>query len=251
MLTIVVSLISGILVGALLRLTGAVHSIPGAILPALAVTLIAAVFLLRRLSKRIEPIVADAQRHMQGGRKEMALKALRSGLWLGRWHPLIEGQLRTQIGVLEYASGNVDNAIAELSKASSRPWEGPAFLGCAHFKKRNESDMVKAFEKAVKVAPKEGIAWTLYAFCMNARGKKDEAIKILQRGLEKLPGDARLQGNVENLQGGKKLKTAPYGDTWTAFGVEPGAPVGPANLPKYARGYAQRPGFRQKPQRKR
>jgi tetratricopeptide (TPR) repeat protein len=250
-LTIVVSLLSGLLVGGLLRVSGAVHSIAGTILPAVAVTLVAAVLLLRRLSGRIEPLVSEAQRHMQGGRRELALKSLRSGLWLGRWHPLIEGQLRTQIGVLEYAMGNVDTAISELSRASSRPWEGPAFLGCAHFKKRNEGPMVKAFERAVKVAPKEGLAWTLYAWCLNARGKKDEAVAILKRGLEKIPGDQRLQNNIELVQQGKKLKVAPYGDTWTAFGLDGATPAGPTNLPKYARGYAQRPGFRQRPQRKR
>jgi hypothetical protein len=62
---------------------------------------------------------------------------------------------------------------------------------------------------------------------MNARGRKDEALKILKRGLEKCPGDQRLQANVELVEGGKKLKVAPYGERWSAFGLDgsvPGVP---------------------------
>jgi tetratricopeptide (TPR) repeat protein len=246
MLTIVLALLSGAVVGAVFRLANLVHTFGGAITPAVIATLVTAVLLLRRVGQKINPLVEEAQRHLQGGRRELALKSLRAGLAFKTWHPLIEGQLRTQIGVLLYATGDLDGAIAELSRASKRPWEGMAFLGCAHFKKRNEGDMVKAFNAAVRSGAKDSLSFTVYAWCLLSRGKKDEAIAILKKGLEKLPADQRLQNNLELAQSGKKLKVAPYGERWATFSLDGSVP----GVPKNMRGFAQRPGFRQKPQRR-
>jgi hypothetical protein len=151
-----------------------------------------------------------------------------------------------QIGALHYDAGDIDAALPELERGAKRPWESRAFLACAYFKKREEPGMKGAFEDAVKVGDKDGLAWTLYAWCMNARGKKDEAAAILERGLAKLPGDQRLQNNLELVKEGKKLKVAPYGDRWARFQLDGSLP----GVPKAARGFAQRPGFRQRPQKK-
>ena len=240
MLTILVSLICGAVVGAVFRVANLVHTIPGAITPAVIAALVAAVLLMRRVGKQLNPVVEEAQRHLQGGRRELALKSLRAGLAFKAWHPLIEGQLRTQIGALLYAGGDLDGAIVELSRASKRPWEAPAFLGCAHFKKRNEAEMVKAFDGAIKTGAKDTLSFTVYAWCLAARSKKEAAVAILQKGLEKNPGDARLQANLELVQAGKKMKVAPYGERWAAFALDGALP----NVPKNMRGFAQRPGFR-------
>jgi hypothetical protein len=243
MLTFVLSFFIGAAVAAVFKLGNLVHSPWGVLLPGFFATLIALVLLMRRAGKKVMPLVEDAQRHMQAGRKELALKSLRDGLQFKNWQPMLEGQLRTQIGAILYASGDLEGAIDELEHASSRPWEAQAFLGCAHFKKKApDAPMVKAFEKAVKSGKKDSLAWTVYAWCLNARGKKDEAVAVLQRGLDKkaCPGDQRLQANVELIQSGKKLKVAPYGDRWAAFGLDGSVP----GVPKGARGMAQRPGFR-------
>ncbi|HZS41719.1 MAG TPA: hypothetical protein VFF06_33040 [Polyangia bacterium] len=246
MLTILCALLSGLVVGGIFRLSHLVHSTAGAITPAVIATVVAAVLLLRRAGKKIQPIVEEAQRHLQGGRRELALKSLRAGLQHRVWHPLLESQLRTQIGALLYASSDLDGAIAELARASSRPWESPAFLGCAHFKKRNEEPMKKAFEKAIKVGDKESLSYTVYAWCLASRGQKDAAVKVLEKGIAKLPADQRLKTNLELVQAGKKMKVAPYGDRWAAFALDGSVP----GVPKAARGFAQRPGFRQKPIRR-
>jgi Flp pilus assembly protein TadD len=245
-LTIVTALLSGLVVGGLFRVTHLVHTTAGAITPAVIAALVAAVLLMRRAGKKIQPLVEEAQRHMQGGRRELALKSLRAGLEHRRWHPLLEAQLRTQIGALLYANQDLDGAIDELTRAANRPWESPAFLGCAHFKKRNEEPMKKAFERAIKSGAKDSLSYTVYAWCLVARGKKEDATKILEKGIAKLPADQRLKTNLELVQGGKKMKVAPYGDRWAAFALDGSVP----GVPKAARGFAQRPGFRQKPLRR-
>jgi tetratricopeptide (TPR) repeat protein len=224
------------------------HSTWSLIFPFLVVFVACVAFLLRRVGKRIEPLVKEAERHLMGGRREMALKSLESGLPWQRWHPLIGPQLRAQIGALHYDSGKLDEAERELEHASRWPWTGKALLGCTYFKRRAPDEkMVKAFESAVRSGDKEPIAWTLYAYCLVARGKRDEAVKVLERALKKNSGDGRLQANLELAKEGKKLKTAPYGDKWSRFGLDGGE--GPV-LPRAARGFAVRPGFRQKARRK-
>jgi hypothetical protein len=245
-LSIVVAVLSGIAVSALFALTHLVHSTAGAITPGVIVTLAVGILLFRRIGKMVNPIVEEAQRHMQGARFELAVKSLRDALRWHRWHPLLESQLRTQIGIILYSQGDVDGALPELRRGSSRPWEAPAFLGCACFKKRDDAGMTKAFEKAVKVGEKDGLAWTVYAWCLAARDKKAQAVAVLKRALEKLPADERLKGNLELVEAGKKMKVAPYGERWARFGLDGSKP----GVPKAMRGYAQRPGFRQRPSRR-
>ena len=247
MLSIVLAIASGVVVAALFRLTHLVHSTAGAITPGIIAIIVAAIILLRRVGKMVNPVVEEAQRHLQGGRRELALKSLRDGLRFRHWHPLLAPQLRTQIGLLLYDQGDLDGALAELKHASKKPWESPAFLGCAYFKKRDEAGMKKAFDKAVKVGKSDDLAWTVYAWCLVARGKKAEATALLKRALEKIPGNERLQNNLELVEQGKKMKVAPYGDRWARFGLDGSKP----GVPRAMRGFAQRPGFRNKPQRQR
>jgi tetratricopeptide (TPR) repeat protein len=251
MLTILFSLLAGVIVGGGLRTAGLIHSTAAAVLPGLLATLVALIFLFRRVSARITPIVEEAQRHLQGNRQELALSTLRSGLRWSRWHPLLAPQLHTQIGALLYTQQNYDEALAELQQGAKNPWESRAFLACCCFKKRDEAGMVKAFEDARKSGEKDDLYWNMYAWCMNAQGKKDEAVKVLKRGLEKLPGNQRLQGSIDALAEGKKLKVQAYGDRWARFGLDGSVATGGVKIPKAMRGFAQRPGFRQRPQRKR
>jgi tetratricopeptide (TPR) repeat protein len=252
MWTIIIALATGALVGAGLRVSGAIHSTAAAILPGVLATLVAGIFLFRRVAGRITPLVEEAQRHLQGGRRELALSTLRDGLRWGRWHPLLVPQLRTQIGALLYAQQDYAGALVELKQASKRPWESRAYLACTYFKTRDEAGMVKALEDVVKIGEKDDLPWTLYAWCLNAVGKKDEAQAVLRRGLEKLPANQRLQNSLEAVQAGKKIKVEQYGDRWNQFGLDGGGVVtGGKDVPKWMRGFAQRPGFRQKPQRKR
>ncbi len=240
MLTIIASLLFGFAVGAVFRFSHLVHSLPGAITPAVIAVVAAAILIMRRVGQRVQPVVEEAQRHLQGGRRELALKSLKQALGFRAWHPLLAGQIHAQIGALEYANGDYDAAISELEHASMRPWEAKAFLACAYFKKHDEAKLKKAFEVAVSVGKKESLSWTLYAWCMVARGKKDEAAEILQRALKAIPGDQRLHTNLELVQQGKKMKVAPYAERWASFGLDGSTP----GVPKGMKGFAQRPGFR-------
>jgi tetratricopeptide (TPR) repeat protein len=245
MLTPLFGLLAALLVSGLLSATRLL-SPAGSILPGALVFVGVVLLLLRRTSQRIEPLVKEAEKHIAGGRAELALQTLDRGLHWGRWHPLIPAQLRSMIGTLQFDLGRLEEAEENLARAIRWPWITKALLGVVYFKRREEPKMIKAFETAVKVGKKEPLAWTLYAYCMLARGKKDETVKILERALKENPGDGRLEANLELAKTGKKLKTAPYGDKWTRFRLDGEGPP----LPKAARGFAVRPGFRQRARRR-
>ena len=209
------------------------------------------VLLLRRAGAKVEPLMKSVEKHITGGRRELAVKALRDGMALGKWNPLLPAQLRVQIGIMEYVSGNLETAEAELGKGSRYPWLSRAYLGCVHFRRKNEKKMKDAFDTAIKVGEKEGVAYTLYAYCLLAQGKKAEAVEVLEKGLKKIPNDHRLQNNLELAKEGKKLKTAPYGEDWNRFLLEGPPTASHPNLPPHMRGFATKPGFRQRPSRRR
>lgn len=248
MLTLALSLLVGALVGGLVFASGLVHSAVGAILPGVLAMLGVAFFLLRRSGQFISGLVDEAGAHMKGGRKELAMRSLREGLKYSRWNPLLEGQLRAQIGILLYASNDLEGSIKELEQSTRRMWEARAYLGCAYYKKKNDEGMKRAFDDAIKAGEKDGLAYTVYAWCLLQRDKRADAIAVLKKGQEKLPNDDRLTGHIEAIQEGKKLKVGPYGDRWASFLLD-GTMPGTQQLPKAMRGYAQRPGFRQKPLR--
>ena len=246
MLSILISLVAAVVSTALLKLAF-VRSRWELIFPFLVVLVGVMALLFRRTATMLEPLIKGAEKHLMAGRREQAMKALRDGLGLGRWNPLVPPQLRVQIGTLEYALGHLDEAEVELKRAWRWPWQSRAYLGCVYFKKRDGAKMEKAFETAVAVGKKEGLAWATYAWCLVAQGKRAEAVKVLERGLKEIPNDHRLESNLELARKpSEKLKMAPYGDTWAAFALETAGPV----LPKAARGFAVRPGFRQRPMRR-
>jgi tetratricopeptide (TPR) repeat protein len=246
MYTIVIASLAGLLVAAGVKL--AVPESRWSLLFLFLVTFVgAAIFLLRRVKGQIDPLMEEYKRHLTGGRRELAMKTLESGMRWSRWSPFLGAQLWGAIGQLHYATGNLDEAESALAKSSRWPWESRALLGCLYFKRRDGEKMRKAFDVAVKSGEKQPLAWTLYAWCLQARGERDDAVKVLERGLKKAPNDERLMANLELAKEGKKLKTAPYGQEWDQFGLEAGA--GPI-VPRAMRGFAARPGFRQKPMRK-
>lgn len=245
MLTPILAIVCGFLVAFGLRFANLL-STAGVVAPGVLTALVVLFLLLRRSSRRVEPLVKEAEKHIAGGRVELAIKTIEGGMSLGRWNPLVPAQLRALVGSLYFDLGKHELAEPALARALRWPWTTKALLGVIYFRRRDEKRMKKAFEKAVSAGAKEPLAWTLYAYCMTARGSTEAAVKILERGLKKNPRDGRLQTNLELAREGKKLKTAPYGDKWSRFGLDGDGPT----VPKAARGFALRPGFRQRPRRR-
>lgn len=181
----------------------------------------------RKVMKRIEAKNKEAEAHIGAQRFDKAIGVFDSMRPLGLWFPRLASSMDGQIGVLKYAAlRDFDGARPYLEKAPAKLWMAGAMLGAAHFKKHQYESMEAAFERAVKANKKQGLLWATYAYCQFKRGEKSKAMAILTRGIEALPGDARLKAHQAALEKGKKPKMSAYGSEWYAFHIETPAMAG-------------------------
>lgn len=216
---IALSLAIGLVVGGLLFVT---HLVPlsGFIVWGLAAFVVSIILIGRRASKRIEPLMVEAQKHVQAGRIDRAVEVLKQGFAVAKWHPLLPAQLEAQLGMLLYIAGR-DEAPAHLEAASRLVWTAKAMLGAHYFKKRDEAAMRKAFDLSLKSGRKVPLAYMVYAHCLRELGKKDEAMALLERSKKALKkADPRLQTNIDRLKEGKPFKTNLYGPEWLQFRLD-------------------------------
>jgi tetratricopeptide (TPR) repeat protein len=226
-LGILTSLLLGAAVGIGLFLPH--HSLSALLVWGLTTAVASFILIGRRAAKRIEPLMADSQKHIQAGRIDKAVETLSAGFKVGRWHPLLPGQIEAQVGILLYVAGRADEALPHLERASRFVWVAKAMLGCHWFKKKEPEKMRAPFERAVRTGKKESLSWTLYAYCLRESGHKDEALALLERAAKVVTKatkktDHRLETNLERLREGKPLKTAPYGEQWLQFRLDKSPP---------------------------
>jgi tetratricopeptide (TPR) repeat protein len=202
-----------------------------AFFPGLIVTTAAYVYIAFRVRKRLELINAEVQKELMARHVEKAVAALQSGFHLGPWQFLAAAQLHASIGMLRYVTDDLDAAIPELeagqpagwlSKLLNRDWLSRGILAAARYRKKDLAGAWSLLDEAVKVAPKEGLAWSTYAWLLEKEGRHDDAIAMLGKGVTASPNDAKLKESLQALQNGKKLKLWKlYGEQWYQFRLEP------------------------------
>jgi hypothetical protein len=232
---VLVSLLVGAAAGLAFYLPGSHHAVSGLIVWGLFGFIASFIVLTRRAGKRVEPLMSEAQKHLQAGRLEKAVETLKLGFGPAKWHPLLPSQIHSQIGILLYVAGKPDEALPHLEKSSRFVWIAKAMLGCYWFKKKELQKMRGPFEAAVRSGKKESLAWTVYAHCLREGGDKDGAVAVLERGtaaLEKAKKepDHRLTKNLELAKQGKPLKVSVYGEQWLQFRLD--GKGGPMNRPR-------------------
>jgi tetratricopeptide (TPR) repeat protein len=122
-----------------------------------------------------------------------------------------------QIGVIHYLNREFKKAFPYLQQSFVKHWVARAMLAVSYMKRKNTDKMVDTFEAVVRMNKKEGILWSLYAYCLLEVGNKDKAMEILSRGVKKASSDDRLKQNQILLQNNKRLKMTGYGELWYQF----------------------------------
>ncbi|MFA5515365.1 MAG: hypothetical protein WDA20_03680 [Desulfuromonadales bacterium] len=225
MYNMLISLLIGTLVAGLLA---AFSGIPlwGAFLVGLLLFTATFFLLSRMMFKKIGGLMETAQKDLQAGRVEKAVKTLESGYKYARWQFYTRPQIDAQIGTIYYLRRDFAPAFEYLKKAHVRHWVAMGMLAICYMKRNKPSKMIETFDKATAGTRNEPLLWNLYAYCLERVGEKEKAIAKLEKGLKKVKGDERLQGNLEALKEGKKMKMKGYGDMWLQFHLEkPGALV--------------------------
>ncbi|MRR57399.1 MAG: hypothetical protein EG824_04210 [Deltaproteobacteria bacterium] len=181
----------------------------------------ASYFLLARyVLKQVNAIMESAGKDLQGQRIEKAIRTLQEALRFGKWQFSVAGQVHSQIGMIYYMKRDFSNAFPHLEKSFVKNWIAMGMLAVSHMKRNKKDKMTATFEKAVQWSPKESLLWNLYAYCLNEVGDRENALKVLEKGLKKLPGEERIAANLECLRDGKKMKMKAFGDMWLQFHLE-------------------------------
>ena len=105
--------------------------------------------------------------------------------------------------MLRYVTDDLDAALPELeagqpagwlAKLLNRDWLSRGILAAARYRKKDLAGAWALLEEAVKVAPKEGLAWSTYAWLLEKEGRHDDAIRVLGRGAAAAPKRREAQG---------------------------------------------------------
>lgn len=180
-----------------------------------------AYFLLTRyFMKKVGELMESAQRDIQAGRVDKAIKTLQDGYRYGKWQIYVKSNIDSQIGTMLYLKRDFNEAFEYLQKGFVRQWVAMGMLGICYMKRNKLGKMIETFDKATTTSKKEPLLWNLYAFCLDHVGEKQKAIAVMEKGLQKTKDDPQLKANLELLKEGKKMRMLDYGDIWYQFHLE-------------------------------
>ncbi len=175
----------------------------------------------RMVSKKLMAELEAAGKDIQAQRVEKAIRSMKDALKYAPWQLYVKEQINSQIGMVYYTRRDFSNAFPYLEKAFFKNWIAMGMLAISYMKRQKREKMEKTFDKAMQWNGKESLLWNLYAYCLSEECKdNNKAIKILEKGLKKLPGDPHITENLENLNTGKKMKMRSFGDAWYQFHLE-------------------------------
>lgn len=215
----------------------------------LFVLVTAASFILisRALAKRIEPRFLALQKQIQGNQIALAIKELEAMLPMGRWQILLEGQIHAQIGLLTYASGDIERAEKHLAQAGYRATEAQVAYAALLYRTKRWPKAREVLDNAIRLNKKQMLPYHVYAWLLLAEGDRNGAIQKLVAAQKVEPSNESTSENLARLQNGKDLSMKRFGMIWYGLQLErPPKTMGTA--PGGAIPF--RKGFRQKPQRR-
>ena len=196
------------------------------VLAGLVVFTIVYFLLMRHVMKKVNQVMETAQRDLQAGRTEKAIKTLEGALKYASWQLYVKEQVHSQIGSVLYMKRDFSAAFDHLKQGFVRHWIAMAMLGICYMRRTQNALMSKTFEKAITGNRKEDMLYCVYAFCLDKIGERNKAIEVLEKGLKKASNTEIMQENIALLKDGKKMKMKGYGDMWLQFHLEkPGAMI--------------------------
>lgn len=233
MWNLLIALACGVAVAVVVSLLG--FPIWAGIVPGVIVFFGVYLVLARRVATKMSALTQSAQKELstpasnqreQKQKVDKAIKTLEEGLKFDKWQFLVASEIHAQIGMIKYMVKDLDGAEGHLNKANPRNYIARAMQGALYFQKKDFTKMRTAFEDAVKSGKKEGLVWAVYAWCLLQLKEKDEARRVLARGVALNPTDEKLKNALTALQNDKRLKMKPWEPMWWQFGLEqPPMPV--------------------------
>ena len=245
MYSILISIAAGVVVGVVYTLLGFWKTWAMGIILAIVVAIVGFILISRRLSKRFEPQFLHAQKQLQSGANQLAMKTLEELLPLARWQIMLKGQIYAQMGILAYGMEQDDRALEYLSKSSLRATEGRLALASILFRRKQFDKAFETMDAVIQSSKKQMLPYSVYAWMLSKQGQSEKAIEKIQKALKKEPSNEASKDNLLRLQNGRKLNMKQFGMSWYALKLE----KPPASMRQYAPGTHR--GMRQRKQKRR
>lgn len=220
MILLGLALLAGFAVFALVWTT---FSLIAAIIPALIVAVAVYFVMARKIAVKAQTAMMQAVGEIQKGRVDRGIALLEDvKKKYGYWQFFTASAIDGQIGSLHFMRQDFARAKPYLEKSFGKHWNARAMLAILAFKKKDYAKMDKIFETAARYSPKQGLLWSVWAYCHFKAGNNAKAIDVLVAGQKKLGNsDPHLIANLNNLQNNKKMKMNGYGQEWYQFHLEP------------------------------
>ncbi len=185
-------------------------------------------YLARRTGKKVEAVFQRAMATLQAGKIDEARIILLSGMPLGKWQILVGAQIHSQIGALDYLQGvghtvqkqptqareRFATARGNLERAWSRDWRAKTTLAVIHHREGRPDDAVKVLEAATGPGASETLFWAVYTYVLNEAKRREEALKVVGRGLAANKENKSLRAIQEALANKKRPDFKVLGDAW-------------------------------------
>jgi len=178
------------------------------------------ILIARRIGKQIQPAMEQVQRQMQQGHVKLAIQTLEDMLPLGKWVPMLRGQLVAQMGMLEFYQGNKERGVKLLEGASVRNADARLLLGCIRYKAGETDRALSVLELTSKVSKKHALLHNTYAWMLQKAGKAEQAQAVLAAFLKKDANNSPSKDNMLRLQNKQRMNMAQFDMQWYALGLE-------------------------------
>lgn len=190
------------------------------IVPGLIALVVAYFLLARRTMRQVEAAMLAAQEEMKNQRIDKGLEIMKAAYPLSKWQFFVSSQIDAQVGYVLYMSKKFDESEAYLRRAFKKNWVPRAMLATLLYKRKKYDEMKSVFEETVQHNKKQALLWNIYAYCLWKTNNRDEAIKVLNRGLEQIPNDDKSSANLKALQNNKNMKMRGWNLLWYQFHLE-------------------------------
>ncbi len=219
MYSVLLSFGLALLVGLGVVFLGDWHWIWG-ILFGLVALIVVWILIARRLSARLHPAMARVQKQMEAGHLDAAIQSLEELLPMGRWVPLLRGQLLAQMGMLAWHTNKKDMALTLLQGASVRAPDARLMLACIHYKNGDVERALQVLQLAAAVNKKHALLHNTYAWMLHKQERADEAQKVLADLSKRDAGNEPTKDNLLRLQNRTRMTMHGFGMQWYVLGLE-------------------------------
>lgn len=201
------------------------------------------IVLTRIFNVRLQQPMQRVRKQMEAGMWDAAMQSLESLLPMGKWIPMLRGQLLAQMGMLAYQGGDEGKAVALLEGASVRAPDARLLLACIHWKRDDQKRALDILQFAAAVNKKHALLHNTYAWMLHKAERADDAQAVLAAYLKRDADNPQTKDNLLRLQNRTRMTMHGFDVQWYALGLE---------RPPQAMGQMRRApkGFREPPKRR-